>query len=137
MKKQQGFLIADDADKQDMAATYIVWTRVNGPLPTNLGTPIPTVILNTGDGFDIIWRLKEQYAFNEDPVRIAAFEDVLRHLAEKCGGCTEAADIRCALRVPGTHNHDIDPPYPIKVEWFDENAQYSLEDFGGNGWGQL
>lgn len=84
----------------------------------------PTLIVRSGGGFHLYWRLKE--AYNKDS--IDAIESLNRVLAKTLGGDDNAVDASRILRLPGTFNIKYDPPPEVKCI-LHENVDYDISDF--------
>ncbi len=89
------------------------------------GFPLPpSLIVATGGGWHLYWKLKEPALVEE----FSRIESINRGLAKALGGDPASTDIARILRVPGTLNHKYDPPRTVTV--IDQSsAGYSLSDF--------
>ena len=88
----------------------------------------PTIVVDSGNGFHVYWRLKESMPINtnEDRIRI---ESVLKALARGLNGDLACAEIARILRLPGTLNRKNTPPAPVFIVELEPSRQYSLNDF--------
>lgn len=71
-------------------------------LPTDL--PPATVILDSGGGYQLFWRLASPYPVNGDEGMCAQFERYNRNMAERLGGDGMTHNIDRIMRLPGTIN---------------------------------
>jgi hypothetical protein len=87
----------------------------------------PTVIVMSGGGYHIYWKLKE-------PLKVAQsaeIETLLKRLAGYLKGDPKATDVSRVLRVPGSLNNKPEYPKPILVTVASLNPKnvYTLRDF--------
>lgn len=86
---------------------------------------VPTLIVRSGGGFHLYWRLKEAY----EPNAIPEIEKINKAIAGVLGGDLNACDASRILRMPETANVKYTPPQPVKCTKF-ENIDYDVDDFG-------
>lgn len=65
--------------------------------------PAPTLIIDSGGGFQAFWRLSEPLELNGDPEKIAQAEAYNKELANRLGG-DSCHNIDRIMRLPGTTN---------------------------------
>ncbi|HPT25154.1 MAG TPA: phage/plasmid primase, P4 family [Bryobacteraceae bacterium] len=99
-----------------------------------LGLP-PSVIVHSGHGLQVHWRLKELYIIDNEADRkklkdlSVRFQNQIRRAAERRGWTIDiTADLCRLLRVPGTFNRKLgDDVRPVSAEY--RNHCYTLDDF--------
>lgn len=92
--------------------------------------PHPTVIIDSGGGFQALWKL-------ESPLSVEEAEARNKWLADRLGGDRGATDASRILRLPGTVNYPNEKKQakgrvaaPAKLIRFADYAVYSADDFG-------
>lgn len=90
---------------------------------------IPSIIVDSGNGFHLYFKLKKNIKILTDEDR-QLVEGVSRWLAEMFGG-DNICDLSRVMRLPGFYNNK-DPQSPKKcaVVKFNKDALYNLSDFG-------
>ncbi len=85
----------------------------------------PSIIVDSGGGFDLYWLLREPLLLRTDVDRAAAkrlvcrVQEALRGAARAQGwGVDDTANLAHLLRLPGTLNHKLSPSRPVTVEHF-------------------
>ncbi len=85
----------------------------------------PSIVVSTGGGFHVYWRLREPLVLDGAEARGAAkrlvqkVQAALRAAAAERGwGVDQTANLAQLLRVPGTLNHKSQPARPVTVEHF-------------------
>lgn len=105
-------------------------------LVTALPLP-PSIVVNSGGGLHLWWRLREPWAFDSEVARGEAAELVKRweatvqqHAAERGWAIDSVHDLPRVLRIPGTWRSKPDDPSPRFVDIESDNASaYSPADF--------
>ncbi len=91
---------------------------INGPFP-------PSAVIETSLGkFHINWKLREA----ADRSEIPQVENLLRRLASNYTADMNATDASRILRIPGTQNFKMNPPFSVTVK-FMNGQEYDLSDF--------
>jgi len=85
----------------------------------------PSVMLETGGGYQAHWRLKEPALKEEIP----ALEKILKGIARALGADFSATDASRILRLPETINYKYKNKPAVKVVWDNHALEYNLEDF--------
>lgn len=85
----------------------------------------PSVMLETGGGYQAHWRLKEPALKEEIP----ALEKILKGIARALGADLSATDASRILRLPETINYKYKNKPAVKVVWDNHALEYNLEDF--------
>lgn len=87
----------------------------------------PSMIIHSGNGFHIYWKLKEPLAIDNSNIKF--IEATLRGLAIRCHGSPESCEVARVLRVAGTKNHKSAPAKDVKLVHLDEARRFELSDF--------
>lgn len=106
-----------------------LWLDLDGsPLTPITDSPwTPSAVVETSPGkFHVYWKLKEPAIKSEIP----AVENILKRLAAHFEGDRAATDASRILRLPGTSNYKLSPPFIVAVKSISE-AEYNLSDFDG------
>jgi hypothetical protein len=91
-----------------------------------LGGPLaPTIIVASGGGHHLYWRLREPLDLPDDADRA---KNLLRRLATAVGGDLAAAEPARILRVPGTFNRKHAEPRPVQILHFEPERQFNPSD---------
>lgn len=85
----------------------------------------PSVMTETGGGYQPIWRLKEPAGKQDIP----EIENILKALAEYLNADQGATDASRILRLPETVNHKYDNKPAVKVVWDNRTLEYNPWDF--------
>ena len=132
------------AGKQsDVPLAFWLWCDVDGGsdgvegalrLIERSGLPPPHLIVVSGGGGHLYWRLAEFVPLSDEAAR-KRFKEVLKRLCLKIGGCSPGAhadssraDTASILRVPGTFNRKrVDEPRPVYLlrHELDEGLPYT------------
>lgn len=83
----------------------------------------PSLFINSGAGYHVYWFLEQP---TEDVERV---ECILRGLVPRLKADSQSAEIARILRVPGTLNFKYDPPREVKVQSYNFDNTYTLDDF--------
>lgn len=99
------------------------------------GIPIPTVVIHSGGGRQLLWALAEPVVTKGDLGIAEDIADYGRGIAERIGG-DSAISIDRSIRLPGTVNYPDAKkrakgriPAPVKLLHLDMDRKYSLDDF--------
>jgi hypothetical protein len=84
---------------------------------------LPTLVVRTGGGFHLYWRLDPAVEVDADLARAVA---LMRSMADKLG-CDNVGDLPHVMRLPGTLNHKYDPPRPVQLGGVSTGRAYTLE----------
>lgn len=98
--------------------------------------PAPNLIVCSGGGLHIYYRLAEAVAIPDQEAR-HAFKGLLHRIVQTIGGVSPAphadssrADVASILRVPGTFNRKIaEKPRPVQLLHHDESETYSYAEW--------
>lgn len=87
----------------------------------------PSIIIASGrdGGVHAYWLLKEPVNVQTELQRLRS---LLRRLARAVGGDLVAAELARVLRLPAYRNHKYTPPRPIRIERFEPERRYTLDD---------
>jgi hypothetical protein len=88
----------------------------------------PTVILRSGHGYHLYWRLKKSVELR-DPESVAHFESLLKAVARGVHGDPAAAELARVLRVPGTVNWKRSPAVRVDIALLKPDREYTLAEF--------
>lgn len=128
--------------KEDVAAVTCLWADVDDygagrdaliSRLRHIHVP-PTVVVWSGGGAHVYWRLKEPLWVADDDQRIAWVERTLRGLTSVVRGDPAACDIARVMGLVGTWNSGdgkkkvYDPPVLREVVHYDPDAVYTIED---------
>jgi predicted P-loop ATPase len=118
----------------EQSRTRILETLRNPPE----GVPVPSIIVDSGNGFQAYWLLTTAFYIEGKPANIERFEAYNRQLA-KVFGADHCWAVNHLMRLPGTLNISsakkfADKGYPegkreAKIVHFDTKATFSLENF--------
>lgn len=97
----------------------------------------PSIIVNSGGGLHLWWRLREPWAFENDSEQataaslVADWEHTVQHYAGARGWVLDSVhDLPRVLRIPGTWRSKPDDPSPKFVDIESDNGlSYSPDDF--------
>lgn len=92
--------------------------------------PVPTAIVDSGNGLYLMWKLEER-AVN-DQVMVRLYEKITKTLQAKLadiGADAQACDVLHLFRMPGTLNTKYGKRKEVFVENLDETLIYDLEYF--------
>jgi hypothetical protein len=90
---------------------------------------LPTIVVETGNGFHCYWRLREPIEVRDDQ-SIAHVEKYLKALAEYLGADPACAELARVMRLPFTFNHkDPNNLKQISILILEPQRQYNLSDF--------
>lgn len=92
--------------------------------------PVPTAIVDSGNGLYLMWKLEER-AVN-DQVMVRLYEKITKTLQAKLadiGADAQACDVLHLFRMPGTLNTKYGKRKEVFVETLDETLIYDLEYF--------
>lgn len=84
----------------------------------------PTIIVESGGGLHVYWKLKEPYG-KED---MAVLESTMRRIAITFDSDMSATEIARILRIPNTKNFKYHPPRPVVLRHCN-GSEYNLDDF--------
>lgn len=84
----------------------------------------PSVIIKSGGGVHLYWRLKEP----AEKADIGTIEDINHRIADQLGGDHNSCDAARILRVPDTLNHKYNPARVCKIVQYND-FYYNLDDF--------
>lgn len=95
----------------------------------------PTIVVNSGHGFQVWWLFKELWTFDTDEERQQAqalsrnFQATLQELA-RCQGwqIDSTPDLARVLRLPGTWNRKLEP-VRVRINTMDKTRRYIPTDF--------
>ncbi len=125
---------AGGGGKDNLHGAGALWCDVDGTTfeqaeqrRQDAGLPPPTMIVASGGGVHLYWRLREAYAFDESNVR--AFEGVLKGIAKAIDGDMAATDASRCMRIPGSLNYKYDPPRPCRIVQRHPALEYDFGDF--------
>jgi hypothetical protein len=85
----------------------------------------PSVLLNSGGGIHIYWKLKTPATKEEIPL----VESLLKRIALYFGGDLSSTDASRILRLPKTLNYKYVPPREVTITAFKPQREYNLSDF--------
>jgi hypothetical protein len=85
----------------------------------------PSVMLETGGGYQAHWRLKEPAVKEEIP----ELEKILKGIARILGADSSATDASRILRLPETINYKYKNKPAVKVVWDNRDLEYNPQDF--------
>lgn len=95
----------------------------------------PTIVVNSGHGFQVWWLFKELWRFDTDEERQQAqalsrnFQATLQELARRHGWRIDPTpDLARILRLPGTWNRKLQPAR-VRISKMDKTRRYSPTDF--------
>ena len=98
------------------------------------GIPAPTIVVNSGNGLQALWKL------TEPTTEFERVEEANRWLIEIYYGDAATHDVSRLLRLPGTKNIPGfkklklgRPEQQTSLLWFDRETTYRLESFGRRG----
>lgn len=86
----------------------------------------PTLVVQSGNGLHLYWFLRWAVALNANA---ASVRSVLRGIALAIGGDLAAAEPARVLRVPGSRNLKYADAPVVRVESFNPDVRYALDDF--------
>jgi len=90
---------------------------------------LPTIIVDSGNGYHAYWLLKEPEAISNDS-DVAQIEGCNRGLAKALGADASACDLARVLRLPGTWNvKDPANPLDVQVVECEPSRQYNFSEF--------
>jgi len=85
--------------------------------------PHPTAIVSTGRGIHIWWKLSQPIEVDETYVAI------VKNIANKIGGDTNAIKLTQPFRVPDTYNLKLNPPKKAEIIEWKDHLTYDIADF--------
>lgn len=88
--------------------------------------PRPSVVVDSGGGYQGYWLLAQPFALDTEEVRAAAINAQYAWV-DLWGGDKSAKDIARVLRLPGGLNHKYDPPRPVVIVEADYSRRYSWD----------
>lgn len=110
--------------KANCKGSGVCWVDVDRmDLPDSLKVMMPTLIVQSGGGFHLYWKLRT-YCEN-----LEALEKANASLSHAVGG-DSAHNIDRMLRVPGSFNHKYDPPRECQLIHYDPSVAYEVEQLG-------
>ncbi len=128
-----------EGNKQSVKIVWCLWADLDAKdftggkqeiLDRLKSFPIPpTIVVDSGNGFHVYWRLKEAFAINttEDITKIEAY---LKALCQALNGDQASAELARVLRLPGTLNHrNPESLKPVILLEFNPDQQCNLGDF--------
>lgn len=84
--------------------------------------PPPQIVVDSGHGWHLYWRLKQ-------PVMHSTAQIVMAAIADQLGG-DQVGDPARILRLPDTMNYKSDPPMPVRIiRWKNLDHGWRLGDF--------
>lgn len=93
------------------------------------GLPKPTIIINSGHGAQLLWRLDKWYFLQKED-NVALFKRVLKSIASMLGGDQNATLVTQVLRMPYTFNPKDPPAEAILIEQNDTEHPIAAFDPG-------
>lgn len=98
----------------------------------------PSVVVHSGHGFHAYWLLREPLTAADDARARAVMRGIARVLTTAPGGVRpldDVSDLARLVRLPGTFNHKMAPPKPVRVVRWHPERRYDLRDFEERGIG--
>ncbi len=97
-------------------------------------TPLPSIIVSTGHGFQVYWLLHQPEVITDEG-KAAEIESILKGIKEAIGG-DSVGDLSRIFRIPGTINQKTDKEgnkleaKNVEIIRLKPDLRYVLEDFG-------
>lgn len=107
--------------KANCKGSWVVWVDYEEPqLPDTIGIIPPSVVIKSGRGHHLYWKLRDFCESQE------ALEAANASMAKALGG-DNAHNIDRMLRVPGSVNTKYDPPPEVIVEYEGADWEYDID----------